>query len=61
MPKTNRELKIKKCLQNLITFTAPSVWKPDPTIRIRIETETAEVVENAMPRWADLSSRPWAN
>ena len=41
-------------------LVAPSWWNPDPTIRIKIDTETADPVENAIPLWADLSSRPLA-
>merc|ERR1719153_1872508 len=35
-------------------------WRPDPTIKIKIETATAETVEKAMPRCADPSSLPSA-
>lgn len=36
----------------------PSWWKPEPTMRMRMETETAEVVEKAMPLWAEASCLP---
>ena len=38
----------------------PSWWKPEPTIRMRMETETAEVVEKAIPLWAEPSCFPLA-
>ena len=36
----------------------PSWWKPEPTMRMRMETETAEVVEKAIPLWAEASCLP---
>ena len=36
----------------------PSWWKPEPTMRMRMETETAEGVEKAIPLWAEASCLP---
>ena len=44
-------------MENLV---APeSWWKPLPTIRMRMETATADMVEKAIPRWAEPSCRPF--
>ena len=37
-----------------------SWWKPEPTMRMRMDTETAATVEKRIPRWAARSWRPCA-